>query len=147
VLAVAQPIRIGDRITFGDPDLGTVTGRVDDITLAFTYIDSGDGRLLVVPNEHVVTDAIFNHSTGDQSAPVAADVWLPPDGDVGAARRVLDGIAEQVEVAEITPDGVRLSLTHRLETERTRVGGEEAALRERGQGALREAGLLAAREE
>jgi small-conductance mechanosensitive channel len=145
VLAIAQPIRIGDRITFGDPEFGTITGRVDDITLTFTYIDSGDGRLLVIPNEHVVTDAIFNHSTGDPSAPVSAELWLPPDGDVGAARRALDGIAEQVEVAEITPDGVRLSLSHKLDSERTRVGGEEAALRERGQGALREAGLLAER--
>jgi small-conductance mechanosensitive channel len=143
VLAVAQPIRIGDRITFGDPDLGIITGRVDDVTLTFTYIDTGDGRLLVIPNEHVVTDAIFNHSTGNLSAPVIADLWMPPDGDVGAARRALDGIAEQVEVAEITHEGVRLRVTHKLEGERTRVGGEEAALRERGQSALREAGLLA----
>jgi small-conductance mechanosensitive channel len=143
VLAVAQPIRIGDRITFGDPELGTITGRVDDITLAFTYIDTGDGRLLVVPNEHVVTDAIFNHSTGDLSAPISTELWLPPNGDVAAARRALDGIAEQVELAEITPDGVRLKLTHKLDAERTRVGGEEAALRERAQEALREAGLLA----
>jgi small-conductance mechanosensitive channel len=146
VIAVAQPIRIGDRVTFGDGDLGIITGRVDDITLTFTYIDTGDGRLLVLPNEHVVTDAVFNHSTGNLAAPAAASVWLPPDGDIGAARRALDGVAENVQVAEITPEGVRLEISHRLDAERTRVGGEEAALRERAQSALREAGLLRPRD-
>jgi small-conductance mechanosensitive channel len=142
VLAFAQPIRIGDRITFGDPDLGPITGRVDDITLTFTYIDTGDGRLLVLPNEHVITDAIFNHSTGDPSAPVTAHVWLPSDADLATARSALDGVAEHVQVAEITPDGVRLEVTHQLDADRTRVGGEEAALRERSQSALRQAGIL-----
>lgn len=146
VIAVAQPIRIGDRVTFGDGDLGLITGRVDDITLTFTYIDTGDGRLLVLPNEHVVTDAVFNHSTGNLGAPAAASVWLPPDGDVGAARAALDGVAEIVQVAEITPEGVRLEVSHRLDAERTRVGGEEAALRERAQSVLREAGLLRPRD-
>jgi small-conductance mechanosensitive channel len=141
VLAIAQPIRIGDRITFGDADLGEITGRVDDITLTFTYVDTGDGRMLVMPNEHVVTDAVFNHSTGNLSAPASVDIWVPPDADVGAARTALDGIAEHVQVAEVSPDGVRLSVSHRLDAERTRVGGEEAALREAAQGALRRAGI------
>ncbi len=146
VIAIAQPIRIGDRVTFGDAELGIITGRVDDITLAFTYVDTGDGRLLVLPNEHVVTDAVFNHSTGNLSAPAAADVWLPPDGDVGAARTALAEIAEIVQVAEITPEGVRLHVSHELDAERTRVGGEEATLRESAQSALRQAGLLRPRD-
>jgi small-conductance mechanosensitive channel len=144
VLAIAQPIRIGDRVTFGDGDLGVVTGRVDDITLTFTYVDTGDGRMLVIPNEHVVTDAVFNHSTGNLSAPVTVSVWVPPGTDLSVARQALDGIAEQVQMVELTIEGVRLELSHKLDGERTRVGGEEAALRERAQGALRQAGILRA---
>ena len=142
VLAIAQPIRIGDRVTFGDADLGEITGRVDDITLTFTYVDTGDGRLLVMPNEHVVTDAVYNHSTGNLSAPAAVEIWVPPDADISAARTALDGIAEHVQVAEVAVDGVRLELSHKLDAQRTRVGGEEAALREAAQGALRRAGIL-----
>jgi small-conductance mechanosensitive channel len=141
LVAITQPIRIGDRVTFEDE-----TGRVDDVTLTFTYIDTGDGRLMVVPNEQIVTGVLFNHSTGDQAAPVTASVWLPPDADLTAAR----GAREAAEiatatVAEVTPDGVRLEVGTGREAGRTRTGDEENALRERAQRALREAGLLEGR--
>ena len=50
LLAISQPIRIGDTVTIEDE-----TGRVDDLTLSHTFIDTGDGRLVIVPNETVVT--------------------------------------------------------------------------------------------
>jgi small-conductance mechanosensitive channel len=136
-IAITQPIRIGDRITFDE-----TTGRVENITLAYTYLDPGDGRMMVIPNEHVVSTDIFNHSTGNLGAPILVHVWLPPDADVPAARRALEGIAEHVQVNEQTHEGVKLELRRNLEGERTRVGGEEAALREKALSALREAGLL-----
>ena len=58
------------------------SGRVDDITLSHTFIDPGDGRLMVVPNEKVVSSIIFNRSTGDRSAPASISVWVPPDADL-----------------------------------------------------------------
>jgi small-conductance mechanosensitive channel len=139
MLAISQPIRIGDQVTFEED-----TGRVDDLTLSYTYLDPGDGRLMVIPNEKLAGGTIFNHSTGNQSAPVAVSVWVPPDADVGLARRSLDEAgAEQVSVEEVTPEGMRLELRTSVDQPRTRVGGEEAALRERAQTALREAGILA----
>ena len=137
MIAVTQPIRIGDRVTIDE-----TTGRVENITLTATFIDPGDGRLMVVPNEHVVGTEIFNHSTGDLGAPVIVSLWLPPGGDVPAARRALDGIAESVQLVEATHEGVKIELRQGIDGERTRVGGEEAALRERAHTALREAGLL-----
>ena len=138
MVAITQPIRIGDRVTVDDE-----TGRVDDVTLTFTYIDTGDGRLMVVPNEQIVSGVLFNHSTGDQAAPVTAAVWLPPGADVGAARRALEGAgAATVRVAETTPEGVRLEIGTGREAGRTRTGDEEAALREHSLAALRGAGLL-----
>ena len=137
MIATTQPIRIGDRITFDE-----TTGRVENITLAYTFLDPGDGRLMVIPNEHVVGSEIFNHSTGNLGAPILVYLWLPPDGDVAAARMALDGIAEAVQVNEQTHEGVKLELRQNLDGERTRVGGEEAALREKAHAALRKAGLL-----
>jgi len=67
LLAITQPIRIGDSVTIEEE-----TGRVDDLTLSYTFLDTGDGRLMVVPNEKVVTSVVFNRSTGDRSAPAAA---------------------------------------------------------------------------
>jgi small-conductance mechanosensitive channel len=137
MIAVTQPIRIGDKITIDES-----TGRVENITLSATFIDPGDGRLLVVPNEHVVGTSLYNHSTGNLGAPIVVELWLPPDGDVPAARRALDGIAEFVQMMEATHEGIKLEIHQNLDGERTRVGGEEAALRERAHTALREAGLL-----
>jgi small-conductance mechanosensitive channel len=45
-LAISQPIRIGDRISFEE-----VEGRVLDITLSYTYVDPGDGTAVVIPNQ------------------------------------------------------------------------------------------------
>ena len=139
VLAVTQPIRIGDRVTFEES-----TGRVDDITLTYTYIDPGDGRLVVIPNESIVSGTVFNHSTGNRAAPVTVSAWVPAATDLDRAEEALKQVgADSVRVAEWTPDGLRLEVKVATEHERTRVGDEEAALRERAQAALQHAGLLA----
>ena len=62
-LAVAQPIKIGDRIVFED-----VRGRVVDITLSYTYVDPGDGTSVVIPNQMLVEGIVHNESTGDTQA-------------------------------------------------------------------------------
>jgi small conductance mechanosensitive channel len=138
-LAVTQPFRIGDRISFEE-----TTGRVDDITLTYTYLDPGDGRLVVIPNESIVSGTVFNHSTGDRSAPVTVSAWVPVATDLERAEQALKGAgADSVHVAEWTQEGLRLELKVSTERDRTRVGDEEAALRERAQAALQSAGLLA----
>jgi small-conductance mechanosensitive channel len=59
-IAVSQPIRIGDRISFEE-----VEGRVTDITLSYTYVDPGDASAVVIPNQMLVDGIVHNHSTGD----------------------------------------------------------------------------------
>jgi small-conductance mechanosensitive channel len=62
-LAVSQPIKIGDRISFEE-----VEGRVTDITLSYTYISPGDGTTVVIPNQLLVEGVIHNLSTEDTQA-------------------------------------------------------------------------------
>jgi small-conductance mechanosensitive channel len=62
-IAVSQPIRIGDRISFEE-----VEGRVVDITLSYTYVDPGDASAVVIPNQMLVDGIVHNHSTGDTQA-------------------------------------------------------------------------------
>jgi hypothetical protein len=88
---------------------------------------------------------IFNRSTGDRTAPASVSVWVPPGTDLASARRALEALeVSSVEMAEITPEGVRIVVHGASDPERTVIRGEEAALRERAQAALRDAGLLAA---
>src|SRR5436309_1831755 len=86
MIAITQPVRIGDLVSIGDE----VHGRVTDIALTYTRVDAGDGSQIVVPNEHVATDVVINHSAGDSHAPVTIDVWLRPDADVEAAKAALE---------------------------------------------------------
>jgi small-conductance mechanosensitive channel len=62
-IAVSQPFRIGDRISFEENE-----GRVTDITLSYTYIDPGDGSHFVIPNQLLVEGVVHNHSTEDTQA-------------------------------------------------------------------------------
>lgn len=138
-LAVAQPIRLGDRVSIEEDE-----GRVTDLTLSYTYIDPGDGRMVVVPNEKMVSSTVFNHSTGNQAAPITISAWLPAAADLTQAEAAIKkGTgAESVEVAEWTTDGVRLEVKLAAQAHATRAGGEESALRKRTQRVLQEAGLL-----
>lgn len=138
LLAITQPIRIGDIVSIGDE----VHGRVTDIALTYTSVDAGDGSRMVVPNEKVATDVVVNHSTGNSLAPVTIDVWLRPDADVEAARRTLErGEVTSAHLVELTPEGARLQVKAAIDAGIDREA-HEAELRERTQAALREAGVL-----
>ena len=63
LIAITQPIRIGDRVGFEDRE-----GRVTDITLSYTFIDPGDGSSIVVPNQLLVQGIVHNHSGADSKA-------------------------------------------------------------------------------
>jgi len=62
-IAISQPIRIGDRISFEEEE-----GRVTDITLSYTYIDPGDGSSVVIPNQLLTEGIVHNRSTEDTVA-------------------------------------------------------------------------------
>jgi small-conductance mechanosensitive channel len=138
VVAFTQPIRIGDLVSIGDD----VHGRVVDITLTYTSVDTGDGSQIVVPNERVTTDSVVNHSAGNPSAPITVDVWLRPDADVEAARKSLEhGEVTSAHLMELTPEGARLQVKAAVDAGADREA-HETELRERAQAVLRDAGLL-----
>jgi small-conductance mechanosensitive channel len=138
MIAITQPIRIGDLVSIGDD----VHGRVTDIALNYTRVDAGDGSMIVVPNERVATEAVVNHSAGNPHAPVTVDVWLRPDADIEAARQSLErGEVTSAHLVEVTPEGARLQVKAALDVGVDRES-HETELRERAQHVLREAGLL-----
>jgi small-conductance mechanosensitive channel len=104
MLAITQPIRIGDLITFEDR-----TGTVEDIRLTYTYVLADDGSRIVVPNERLAQNTVQNHTIVDPRVRVEADVWIQPEVDALRALAAL-GRQEDVEVAiaEIDKEGVRL---------------------------------------
>jgi small-conductance mechanosensitive channel len=108
LLAVSQPIRIGDLVTFEEE-----TGEVEDMKLTYTYIRLGDGRRLIVPNERLAQSSVMNHTIAERRVQVEVSVWLPPDADLDKAMELIadEGSEISVSVAETTVEGVRLSAT------------------------------------
>jgi small-conductance mechanosensitive channel len=108
LLAITQPIRIGDLVTFEEE-----TGQVEDIKLTYTYIRLEDGRRLIVPNERLAQSSVMNHTILDTKVQVEVSVWLPVDADLDKAMELIEDEADDIHVtvAETDKEGVRLSAT------------------------------------
>jgi small-conductance mechanosensitive channel len=137
LLAITQPIRIGDLVTFEEE-----TGEVEDVKLTYTYIRLDDGRRLIVPNERLAQSSIENHTILDPRVQVEVSVWLPSDADLDQAIELITDEQEDIKatVAETDKEGVRLSATTWASTPRER-GKAAAELRRRWLRLLREHGL------
>jgi small-conductance mechanosensitive channel len=103
-LAITQPVRIGDLVTFEEE-----TGAVEDMRLSYTYIRLDDGRRLIVPNERLAQSPIFNHTVVDPRVQVEVSVWLPLGADLDKALELVGEEGVQAGVAEVDKEGVRLS--------------------------------------
>ena len=139
LIAITQPIRIGDSVTFEGS-----TGTVEDIRLTYTYIACDDGTRVIVPNERLAQNTVENHTVGTGPVRVEAGLYLPPHADVMRALAVLgreEGV--DVRVAGVEPDAVRIvaGTTAPSRTERLAV---EAGLRIACLERLRREGLSSA---
>ena len=104
LLAITQPIRIGDSVTFEDR-----TGTVEDIRLTYTYIAADDGTRVIVPNERLAQNTVLNHTIGTGPVRVEVALYLTPEADPLRALAVL-GREEGVEVRvdEVEKDAIRI---------------------------------------
>ena len=137
LLAVSQPIRIGDLVTFEDE-----TGEVEDIRLTYTYIHLDDGRRLIVPNELLAQSSIENHTIINPRVQVDVSVWLSPDADLDRAIELISDEQQGIKaaVAETDKEGVRLSATTWCDSPAER-GRAASELRRRWLRLLRQHGL------
>jgi small-conductance mechanosensitive channel len=135
LLAITQPIRIGDLVTFEEE-----TGTVEDVRLSYTYIRLDDGRRLIIPNERLAQSSIFNHTVVDPRVQVEVSVWLPPGADLEKALELVSDEGVDASVAEVDKEGVRLSANTWAESAAER-GAAAASLRRTWLRRLREHGL------
>jgi small-conductance mechanosensitive channel len=141
MLAIAQPLRVGDSVTFESD-----TGTVEDVHLTYTYLRAADGHRIIVPNERLAAGTIHNSTIVDPAVALRVSVWIPPEADAEAAIEALRPVAGEeggVAVAEVTVEGVRLEVTGEVAAASLRAE-REAELRRACLRELRGAGLLAA---
>jgi small-conductance mechanosensitive channel len=106
LLAITQPIRVGDLVTFQGE-----TGTVEDVRLTYTFVRAGDGKRVIIPNEQLASSTIINHTIVDPRVRVEVSLWIPVDAD---PVRALAALGEEpdadVAVADMEKDGIRLSV-------------------------------------
>jgi small conductance mechanosensitive channel len=136
LLAVTQPLRIGDVVTFEGE-----TGTVEDVRLTYTWLRTPGDTRVIVPNERLAAGILRNDTIVDGVVNVEASLWLHRDVDplaaVDALRAALGTVG--VRLAESTVEGSRLLLLGDPAPPQRRAGLEHE-LRERALRALRDAG-------
>jgi small-conductance mechanosensitive channel len=139
VIALTQPVRIGDRVRYGD-----LEGAVEEIGMTYTFIRTRDRRRLIVPNSKLASDTIVNASIRSPETYAEVIVSLPLTTDVGTALDALRAEVAGERDAEVYLDSldstanviVRALAADELEAERL-----EQELRLRAHRRLRELGV------
>jgi small conductance mechanosensitive channel len=104
LLAVVQPVRIGDLVTFEGE-----TGTIEDVGLTYTWLRTGVDARLLVPNERLAGGIIRNDSIRSPTVAVEVSVWLAPDADETRALDALHGLdGVRARIAESTFEGLRI---------------------------------------
>jgi small-conductance mechanosensitive channel len=116
MLALTQPLRVGDWVTFEDN-----YGVVEDVRLNFTVLRTFSEQRIVIPNERLASGILRNDTLESGEVGLDVTLWLPADADVPRALDVLrEETGQSVTIAESAADGTRLA-----------VGGERVAPPER----------------
>lgn len=137
MLAVTQPLRVGDWVTFED-----AYGVVEDVRLNHTILRTLGDQRIVIPNERLAGGLLRNDTLAVDAIGLDVAVWVPLDADADAAIVALeDETGQSVSVAEAVPWGVRLAVAGDPVPPRDKAA-REAELRARCLRRLRAEGLL-----
>jgi small-conductance mechanosensitive channel len=137
MIAITQPLRIGDLVTFEDQ-----TGTVEDISLTYTWLRMGNDARLIIPNERLAAGVLRNDSIRSSTVALEVTVRLAPDADETAALEVLNSLADTrgARIAEVTEAGIAVLVAGPPVATADRIA-REAELRAEALRALREAGV------
>lgn len=148
LLAFAQPIRLGDRVTVDEH-----TGVVDDMSLSYTRLSTDEGRRIFVPNTKMVSTTLVNRSVADPRRLVTVQLPVRLGAPLDEARRLTvnaaagitggDALELDVQIGEVTDRTAWLNVVA-FAPPTSDVPRIASDIRENAIAALAEAGLLPA---
>jgi small conductance mechanosensitive channel len=137
MLAVTQPMRIGDLVAFEDH-----RGVVEDIRLTHTIIQTGADARVIVPNDKLAQTVVRNDSIVTDTVATEVEIWLAHSSDeIRALEELVARVPEaSASIKQVTFEGTVLTVAgpHVPPAERP---VREAELRREALQALRAAGL------
>jgi small-conductance mechanosensitive channel len=141
LIALTQPLRIGDRIEFDGNE-----GVVEEIRLTHTFVRAEDDSRLVIPNDKLASDTIRNSTIVDRAQRAEITVQVPVSADLDTVLPLLrEACAGEQDVEAFVSDiagSVRITLraVAREATDAERLAND---LRLRAHNRLRAAGVYA----
>jgi small-conductance mechanosensitive channel len=78
-----KPFQVGDKI-----DIGDHYGEVLHIGFRSTRIVTADDSTVTIPNAELTSKAVSNANFGENNCQVVAEIFLPPDIDTAAVRKI-----------------------------------------------------------
>src|SRR4051794_25064897 len=105
VIAITQPLRIGDLVTFEEQ-----TGTVEDISLTYTWLRMGSDARLIIPNERLAAGVLRNDSIRSVTVALEVRLWLAPEADESQALEVLGALDDvrDARLADVSETGVEV---------------------------------------
>ena len=82
MLAITQPIRVGDWVEFDDN-----YGVVEDVRLNYTILRAAGEQRILIPNERLASGVMKNDTLTVDAVGLEVDVWIPPGGGRRPRRR------------------------------------------------------------
>jgi small-conductance mechanosensitive channel len=116
LLALTQPVRLGDRITVHMERGDEHTGVVGDIRLSYTTLVTDEGRKIFVPNLTMVRNVLINHSRGDRRRVVSIRLPVTIGAAIDDACRIAAESAHATEAAEELELDLEVHVTEVTET-------------------------------
>jgi small-conductance mechanosensitive channel len=136
MLATVQPFRIGDVIEWNDH-----RGRVEDITLTYTFVRLPSGHRLVVPNEAIATSPLENFTIAGSAVDADASVWVHPPRATRALKLLRDNMdGVDVHLGEVEHDRIELKIGFKASAQQEAI--RRIATREEAVAILSDAGML-----
>lgn len=146
LIAFTQPLRIGDEV-----EVDEVSGRVCEIGLTYTILETAGGARFYIPNEKLASDTIKNSTIARLEHLAQVDVPVPLSADLDRVLAVLEEEAERV--GEAVNEREPRATVSNLETDRAivtieawaqpgRLADVESGLRRAAQRRLRAEGVL-----
>ncbi|MGH2958318.1 MAG: mechanosensitive ion channel family protein [Solirubrobacterales bacterium] len=136
MLATVQPFRIGDVIEWQDN-----RGRVEDITLTYTFVRLPSGHRLVIPNEAIATTPLENYTIAGTVVDADASIQVAPAKATSALvllREKLDDATVSLGECEVDRSEILVSFSTTAGHEAT----QRLATREQVVAILSDAGML-----
>lgn len=84
-IVFSKPFRIDDQIQIGND----ISGKVKEITLRHTVVQSADNRMIIVPNSTMNSANIINSTIGDQSTCSFIEIGVSYTTDLNEAIRIM----------------------------------------------------------